>query len=467
MIIGGIGTGINYNTKSIGYNGNFNYGIYPRQDKSIQQLLKKAGVGLALLPYKANGITKGINSPLTNPWVDLSGNANNALLTNFAGTTADGWDNQAILSSTGVDVDYENLVVNGDFSNGTTGWAVESTILSVVDGNLLITGNGSTATSGAFYRFNGYQPSNKRLTRKIRIRVKDASLSLQVFLRDGVGGTQYANIFIANPIVNQWYEIEVAGIATMGVLSNDLYLFTRASYTDAATQNGKMIEVDYVQLINLTDNPYVQAIEARLGRQLNKEECDRIFPFVVAVGHNKVGIMPFLKFDGVNSYGILPNNPSIDIVGLDEFEITKCFLTPSTLVNMQYIQKTLDGTDANTQIGIVSLNNGSASFILGGVGVSILSIGGLVPNTMYILTVKRKLGRLIVYLNGVEKYNQPNVKSITTQPNFRIGARPNIADGSTHTLYSNLFDGGTLITKNPQNWDALDKVTKEAFKGYY
>lgn len=250
-----------------------------RQNKlpSIQQLLKQAGVGLALLPYKADGVRKGINSPFVNPWVDLSGNSNNATLTNFAATTADGW--------------VDKLLPNGNTK-------------------------------------------------------------------------------------------------------------------------------------------------------------------------------PMLKFDGINSYGILPNNPSIDIVGLDEFEITKCFMTPSTLLSGQLIIKTLDGTTPNAQYGIFSGFDGVLAIQIGGQSITVGVANTLLPNTLYIVVVRRRLGRLIVLLNSVEIYNQPNVSSITSKPNFRIGARPNIADGSTHTLFTNVFDGGTLITKNPTDWAKLDKATKEAFKGY-
>lgn len=51
-----------------------------------------AGAKLYLDARKATGTGLPTNTPLTTPWVDLSGNSNNATPTNFASTTASGVD---------------------------------------------------------------------------------------------------------------------------------------------------------------------------------------------------------------------------------------------------------------------------------------------------------------------------------------------------------------------------------------
>jgi hypothetical protein len=60
--------------------------------ESNRYLAKQAGSVLYLDAHQANGVGLPINSQLTTPWSDLSGNANNATPTNMAGTTASGVD---------------------------------------------------------------------------------------------------------------------------------------------------------------------------------------------------------------------------------------------------------------------------------------------------------------------------------------------------------------------------------------
>lgn len=57
-----------------------------------QQLAKKAGAVLYLDARKATKYGLPTNSPLTNPWSDLSGNGNDGTPANFAGTTSSGVD---------------------------------------------------------------------------------------------------------------------------------------------------------------------------------------------------------------------------------------------------------------------------------------------------------------------------------------------------------------------------------------
>lgn len=61
-------------------------------NSSFKSMAKSAGAVLYLDARKATGNSKPINSPLTNPWTDLSGLGNNATPTNMAGTTVSGVD---------------------------------------------------------------------------------------------------------------------------------------------------------------------------------------------------------------------------------------------------------------------------------------------------------------------------------------------------------------------------------------
>jgi hypothetical protein len=67
-------------------------GLITTYNNSLKSLAKSAGAVLYLDARKATGNSLPVNSPLTTPWLDLSGNENNATPTNFAGTTASGVD---------------------------------------------------------------------------------------------------------------------------------------------------------------------------------------------------------------------------------------------------------------------------------------------------------------------------------------------------------------------------------------
>lgn len=91
----------------------------------LLEALTKANCTLYLEGDRATGTSKGVNSPLTDPWVDLIGN-NNADLVNFVGTTSSGYDDllvpngetRTFLKGDGVD-DYG--VIANDSSLDPTG----------------------------------------------------------------------------------------------------------------------------------------------------------------------------------------------------------------------------------------------------------------------------------------------------------------------------------------------------------
>jgi hypothetical protein len=148
-----------------------------------------------------------------------------------------------------------NLVQNGDFSNGTTGWTNNNSTLSVASNTLSIIGNGSSN----LVRAN--QPNifanNQVYYVRMRARVTNA-LATEMFIGHG---NQFINI-ILTPIQNQWYEIT-------GVISNPANTELRIyhNYDNTTNANGAVMEVQYVLAINLT-----QTFGA--GNEPTKEQMD-------------------------------------------------------------------------------------------------------------------------------------------------------------------------------------------------
>lgn len=132
-----------------------------------------------------------------------------------------------------------NLVVNGDFSEGTAGFSNDgNSVLSISNGNLVITGNG-----GSRYLYV-YQSDVSNINDKIyfKSRVKLSVSASWVSIYDG----NQSNYRVDNPPINEWVDINNLLVVT----GTSVYIL--ADYLDTTTQNGAVIEVDYVYAINTT-----------------------------------------------------------------------------------------------------------------------------------------------------------------------------------------------------------------------
>jgi hypothetical protein len=85
-----------------------------RIETPLQALIKSSN--LYLSADKADGMSPGINSPLTNPWTDLKGTAD-CTLVNFAGTTADGYVTETINGKTNTFLNLDGLNSFGQFAD--------------------------------------------------------------------------------------------------------------------------------------------------------------------------------------------------------------------------------------------------------------------------------------------------------------------------------------------------------------
>ena len=70
-------------------------------------------------------------------------------------------------------LDSEQLVTNGDFSDGTTGWSGSSSLITNVSNNLIITGDGTAVTVRAFSDTSEIV-TNEKIYTKVRVRVNNA-----------------------------------------------------------------------------------------------------------------------------------------------------------------------------------------------------------------------------------------------------------------------------------------------------
>lgn len=147
-----------------------------------------------------------------------------------------------------------NLVKNGDFSNGTTGWRAEN-------GN--ITANNNIATHTINNSFRGdIKESGKHkavIGNKLFVRAKVRVTNSQCqairliieYLKNNVWVSQDA-AGLSNPVENQWYNFFAVLELRDGFDYEDYRLAIRHLYEDENTALGKQMEVKEVIMIDLT-----------------------------------------------------------------------------------------------------------------------------------------------------------------------------------------------------------------------
>ena len=149
-------------------------------------------------------------------------------------------------------IDSINLINNGNFGNGTTGWYAKGGTLSInIDGNLVMTANG-TRTSP--YIEKVVLPSlinNSTIFIKYRFRsTGDNVTSITFYAKDTINNKDIATTVISNPVKNQWYEGGVIKKATLTMGNCNFRISPR--YTTTEASNNQTFEVDYFMVINLT-----------------------------------------------------------------------------------------------------------------------------------------------------------------------------------------------------------------------
>lgn len=149
-------------------------------------------------------------------------------------------------SKTGLPI--ANIMNNGEFSNGATGWAVLGGTLSVVNKLATVTGNGSYA----FARISQGKTMviGKKYLLKTKAKVMDGScLNLQLTVFDGT--KTYVIAQKSNPIVNTDYVL--SGSITLDSITGTPQIMVVANYIDAATVTNKQLVIQSVITIDLTE----------------------------------------------------------------------------------------------------------------------------------------------------------------------------------------------------------------------
>ena len=150
-----------------------------------------------------------------------------------------------------------NHVTNGDFSDGSTNWTAYSSTHAVSGGILSNTANGSNAygderTGLSFVSGHVFAIKlDARVTSSLCTRIEVYSL------------TGAFDVIVNTPTINVWQSISFIATTT-----TDINMTIRHVYANAATASGKVMEIKYVSVIDLT------APTAALGYQPTATQMD-------------------------------------------------------------------------------------------------------------------------------------------------------------------------------------------------
>lgn len=163
----------------------------------------------------------------------------------------------------------QNLVTNGDFSNGTTGWSAWNSTLTASGNILSVTNGGADVLSRCIKDLGKKFAVGAKIYVNYSFRVTNSSAAnMLIYVRDGASGSIHTSQTVTTPTQNQWYRVSLIGTITTNV--NTLNLIIQQTYTDAATANGKVMEVQQVFTINLT-------AMFGAGNEPTVATCDKIF----------------------------------------------------------------------------------------------------------------------------------------------------------------------------------------------
>lgn len=155
-----------------------------------------------------------------------------------------------------------NLVAYGNFKDGTSGWTPTNSSLSVTNQILSIPGSGASRWPQAYATTKAQFTIGKKYFLRLRARVTNPDAeSISLMFYDNSGMYLAGKAEVLSPIANQWYEAYAIITPTIdqGAPSR---LYCRHTYPDAATANGKVMEVQEVIALDLEQYPDLQGLTA-------------------------------------------------------------------------------------------------------------------------------------------------------------------------------------------------------------
>jgi hypothetical protein len=145
---------------------------------------------------------------------------------------------------------YRNIVSNGNFASGTTGWGPGGATINAANNTLNVVGNGTASTPNITTITSIPAYIGQKVFIKARIKVPNGCTNISLYTLNGIN-PQYAYNTTAKVIGGYAYYYGISPAQTE-VGSQNIKIYIRNAYADAATSNDKVMEVQEVMAIDLT-----------------------------------------------------------------------------------------------------------------------------------------------------------------------------------------------------------------------
>jgi len=162
-----------------------------------------------------------------------------------------------------------NIVKNGNFANGTTGWTTTGSTLSVANNILSVTGSGSVIEPDTRHSTGYSLSTGRKIYVRAELKVTNSDCTeVAVYLHDNAAFLALVE-GKASPAINQAYTFSGVYLTT-GNVSN-LVVRLRHVYSSAAIANGKVMEAQRVMAVDISDYPVEKQTQVW---------CDANLPYV-------------------------------------------------------------------------------------------------------------------------------------------------------------------------------------------
>lgn len=293
-----------------------------------------------------------------------------------------------------------SIIKNGNFANGTTDWPLSGTAtLSAANNVLNITGNGTSMYPQTVQVTS--IPSGRKYYKRLYARITTAYTGT-AYIGYTIAGTTSGSKahLITNPTVNQWYDLsEIVDTATfVGNLRFTLY----HQYADAATANGKVLEVKEVMAIDMgtsvADNPLYSLTAADMNTRFPtwlKYGIVSTQPARVrAVGKNLFDKKLFINKSTKSNATTSETSTGVKVTSTSDGQFRRAYMTLKLEPNVQYkIQRDLNiisgaANSLDARIGVLDATT----------TITLAAIGKTIPNGTQVTFTVPSDGIVYLYL---------------------------------------------------------------------
>lgn len=251
----------------------------------------------------------------------------------------------------------QNLVKNGDFSQGTTGWFTNFSTNTVVNNVLSNIGDGTFLEPKLVFFFKTIKDHKYYCTTTIRV-TNDACNAFHWW---GNGGR--LSKYMSTPKQNEWYTYSEVYVCVDGS-DKDSHSIGH-TYADASTANGKVMEVKEVMAIDLTSL-------FGAGNEPDVATCDKMFVNWFD-GMKSVQSRGRVKSVGKNLWGTIPTTGLISLVSYENercisylanrFAPNICLLKNKLKNNTQYTFSLKMATDSGRAGAIIYYSDETVDYL--------------------------------------------------------------------------------------------------------